>query len=257
MTFSIDQIRRTQTPAEEIRGSLVVGFSIEGLGDAAAFTALHAFAKNLGLDLFFGGGDAENTPDEHVVSLYPWVVGREMIGVTGGYEQRAGFSYTPGGKLDGALAEVGAKHDVLAEFAKEHGATVSAIGTYLVARGGLALCCLMKGKWIDAPTDEAGDDDDSDDDDDDGDDEAALDAWLSTHREPFASPDSGVVGFRGGTKGASQYPFPGVIHGICIAGAEATAERVSFSAESDAALNDSLAQAGITEPKYFLITQYD
>jgi hypothetical protein len=244
MTLTFDQIRSTQTPADAINGSIVAGYSIEGVKDASGFTRLHDFANEKGFSLFFCGGDAENTTDEHLVSLYPWLLGKEVLRVEGGYEQARGLEYRAGGALDKAQAEVGACADEVATFCSTHSLSTSRSGTYLLARGGLALALLLKGEWINAP-DEAADDPEE------------LDAWLATHGEPLASPTSGVVGFRNGTRGSSQEPFPGVVRGICIAGADATAERFELSPTKEAELDARLSDAGITTPRYFLITRYD
>lgn len=238
-TLTYDEIRSTQTPADAIAGSLVVGYSIEGLKDLEAFAKLQAFAKQRGLALFFGGGDAENTPDEHLVGLYPWLLGTEVLRVEGGYEQASGFEYKPGGRLDATRAELGARAAEVAEFAKSNGLSTSACETFLVARGGLALALLLKGEWLDAPEE----------------DEEELYTWFDQH-QPTAAPN-GEVGYRHGTKGSSQEPFPALVHGICIQGADATSERVTLDAETDAALDARLAAAGIRNPRYFLITRYD
>lgn len=243
MPLTHDEIRSTQPSSDSIVGSLVVGFRFKGLQDAAAFTKLHDYAKERSLSMFYGGGDAGGA-DEHLVGLYPWIVGKEILHVTGGFEQASGFEYKPGGLLDVMRAELSARNDEMSEYARANGLSVSPCQTFLVARGGLALALLLKGEWIDAP-EEAIDDPD------------ALFEWLDAYKEPLAKPSSGEVGYRYGTVGSSQDPFPGVVHGICLAGADATSEVVELTAERDAALDATLAAAGIQKPRYFLITRYD
>jgi hypothetical protein len=246
IALSYDEIRATQPPADSIRGSLVVGFMIEGLADPAAFTKLHAFAKERSLELFFGGGDAENQADEHIVSLYPWILGKEIFFVKGGPEQERGFEYKAGGPVDAMMAELGARTAEVEAFGKENGLTVGPCELRLVARGGLALALLLKGEWLAAP-----------DHDEEDDPDASLYAWLDEHREPSADPRERNVGFRHGTKGSSQDAYPGGVRGICIAGADSSSEPVTLSAAIDAELDSRLAAAGIAKPRYFIVTRYD
>ncbi len=178
------------------------------------------------------------------MTLYPWLVGTEIIGVRGGYEQASGFEYKPGGRLDSVMAELEARTSEVATFASDNGLSASGCETRLVARGALALALLLKGEWIEAPAETEDDPD-------------ALGEWLQNSEEPTAAPSTGRVGYRYGTKGSSQAPFPGVVHGICIEGADATSEPVAFSAVFDAQLDEKLKAAGIEKPRYFLITQYD
>lgn len=239
----VENVRSQQVPADEIRGSIVAGFQVEGCKEEEDLGALDTFARENGMELFYGGGDAENSEDDHLVSLYPWVVGVEVFSVEGGEEQAGGFEFEPGRTFEPARSDVAARLPLVEAFCEKHGLTFEGPQLYLVARGGLALALLLKGVWIDAP-EECQDDSD------------ALYEWLDQHREPAASP-GGEVGYRHGTVGSSQEPYPAVVHGICIAGADASSEPVELSAEADAALNARLEAAGITDARYHLITQYD
>ncbi len=65
------------------------------------------------------------------------------------------------------------------------------------------------------------------------------------------------VGYRFGTKGATQATYRGGVRGLAVAGADQTCSEVTITAASDAALDAILLPAGIVAPRYFITTRYD
>lgn len=92
-------------------------------------------------------------------------------------------------------------------------------------------------------------------DDDDGDARLkALKAWFGMCRANWAK-SGGEVGYRFGAEGPSQHQ--GEVRGISINGAAQSFVPVAINASTDEALDDKLRAAGITQPRYFLITRDD
>jgi hypothetical protein len=100
---------------------------------------------------------------------------------------------------------------------------------------------LLKGTFVDFEGDE--------------DDEDELLTWLD-ECIPNAGPE-GNVGYRSPTRGATQDPYPGVVHGVYIAGADDDVTPVTLSVELDRAIDEKLAEANIHDAKYYLLTRYD
>lgn len=231
----LSSLRKGQVPSNRVHGAVVVGFAFDEVKGPDSLFAIEDFARETGLSLFYGRGDAGNAEDEELSSA-AWLVGEPLWAVSGGKEQRTGFELDVTA-LASLTARVKRLSKAAAQVASTHGLATGAPGTYLVARGGLCFAQLVRGAWLDAPAKLQRQPDD-------------LEAWLSAHR-PLAEP--GKVGFARGTQGATQKPFPAVVHGRTLATASATFEPVTLTAGLDRALRD----AGITTPRFHLYLRFD
>lgn len=236
-------LTRSQVHANEIRASLVVAFQVEGFADASELLEIVTTARARDLEPFTTLGDAENAGDAALVGT-PWLFGVVLHETKGGTEQKRPF------RFDAALLArteeaVDAGRSALVALCKRRKLTLSRTSAYLVARGGECLALLLKGTWCEPPARIKSKPD-------------SLAEWLSTH-EPLADPSSGSVGYRGATRGASQSPFPGLVRGIAIAGADSTAVSVKWSAAADSALDRKLSRAklDVEEAGYYLLGRFD
>lgn len=252
----LDEVRSRQVRADEIRGALVYGFALEGLPDQSALFSIERLAREHSLGFFYGQGDAENADDGNLIESV-WIVGVELRAVHGGCEQERGFTYTElAADIEAARTRVHAAMAVFERACGEYTSTCSRSGAkvvptppglHLVASGGLALASLLKGEWVTPPRQ----------DDEDGDvRQEALSAWFEMCRADWAKSGGGV-GYRFGTEGSSQTHYKGGVRGISIDGADQSYVPVTINASTDEALDGELRAAGITEPRYFLITRYD
>jgi hypothetical protein len=252
----LDEVRSRQL-SDDIRGSLVFGFLLEGFPTEEALFAVERLARELSLAFLYGQGAAEHAEDDDLL-LGPWLVGVELQAVSGGVEQERGFTFGELAKgLEAAKSRVAEAHPAFVEACAGYPSQAIRDRTpivpsepelHVVAQGGLALASVLKGEWVAPPT--------MDDEKDWEAAEAARTAWFAKCRESYAAPGGGV-GYRYGTKGASQSPYLGGVHGISVGGADQTSESITLTEETDAALDRALGAAGIAAPRYFILTRYD
>jgi len=232
--ISLDEVVRGQCASEAIRGQIVAGFCVAGLRDAAALRALAALAKDAGLALVYGAGDAGNAEDGTLVGA-PWLVGVSLQKAEGGGEQERGFTYEELAEARvKAEAALDAAKGALSAFAAAHTVSGELEGPalYLVATGGLALVNLMYGAWESAP--------------DPDDDEDAFEEWLEARDEETDT-------FRYGTIGATQDPYPGGVRGLRVASAD---DEGPVKVTVDPEVHEAhVGAAGLG--RYFLVTRYD
>ena len=106
---TLDDIRAGQVGASAIRGSLLYGFTFEGLPTAAALFEMDRLARERSLSFVYGRGDAENADDGSLVES-TWIVGASLFAVSGGWEQERGFTFA---ELAAATAEAKGADDRL------------------------------------------------------------------------------------------------------------------------------------------------
>lgn len=246
----LEEIRSRQASSDDIHGWLLYGFAIEGLPDVEALAAIEALARDRGLSFLYGQGAAEFADDEDMVRD-TWVVGAELCAVTGGEEQKVGFTFAElQAGIDTARTRIEQARAAFAEACAGYPSQChreaqpvvpSDIGLFLVAGGcGLALASLSKGEWVEPPADAE---------------YTEAEEWIAARRETHATATD--VGYRFGTKGATQSTYRGGVRGLSVAGADQTCTEVSISEASDAALDAILLPAGIAAPRYFITTRYD
>ena len=256
LAHDLDEVRSRQL-SDAIRGSLVYGFLVEGLPTEDALFAVERLARERSLVFLYGQASAEYAEDEDLIQGV-WVVGVELQAVSGGEEQEHGFTFAElATGVEAAKSRVAEAHRAFVEACAEYPSQALRDRTpvvpsepelHIVALGALALASVLKGEWVAPPKmDEEKDWEAA---------EAARDAWFKTCRESYAAPGGGV-GYRYGTKGASQTPYRGGVHGISVGGADQTSESIRITAETDAALDRALGAAGIVAPRYFILTKYD
>ncbi len=246
----LDEIRGRQASSDDIHGWLIYGFAVEGLPDVEALAAIEALARDHELAFLYGQGAAEFADDEDVVRD-TWVVGVELCSVTGGEEQKVGFTFAElQAGIDAARTRIEQAHAAFTEASAAYlsqchrsAAPVvpSDVGLFLVAGGcGLALASLSKGEWVEPPAEAE---------------HTEVEEWIAARRDTHATGTE--VGYRFGTKGATQAAYRGGVRGLAVAGADQTCTEVSITAASDAALDVVLSAAGIAAPRYFITTRYD
>jgi len=234
-----EKLRKAQPAASQIRGSLAIAWSVHDVPSLDALIKLDDLARDHDLVLIAGFGDAESIPTHTPMWLSHWLIGVELAATRGGAEQRRGFAFDAD-----QLSAASKKLDAIAPaLRKLCNGSKRERGTFVVARGGLALASLVKGVWVDPPAAAKRDAD-------------VLATWLAD-KQPATTADPPRVGYASGTRGATQQPFPGVVHGIAVGGADQCAEPVDWSARRDKALERELVKAGIADARYFLITRFD
>ncbi|NOU31356.1 MAG: hypothetical protein HOO96_25950 [Polyangiaceae bacterium] len=246
----LDEIRSRQASSDDIHGWLVYGFAVEGLPDVEALGAIEALARDRDLSFLYGQGAAEFADDEDMVRD-TWVVGVELCSVTGGEEQKVGFTFAElQAGIDDARTRIEEARAAFTEacagyLSQSHRSTQpvvpSDVGLFLVAGGcGLALASLSKGEWVEPAADAE---------------YTEAEEWIAARRDTHATATE--VGYRFGTKGATQTTYRGGVRGLAVAGADQTCTEVAITAASDAALDAILHPAGIAAPRYFITTRYD